>query len=1746
MELEDAYPGDGKYYWKDKQTLVEKVSGFPRDCVHVGSSDYPSSVETFLFPDAINNEIKRITKKSPYAEFMMLNAGVIFLLSKYGRVSEVIAVTPLMNQWDKPDVDVVKKLLIPVCFHLKREMTFKSYMDGVRKTLQQALNSPDSGFHPLPEMSLPALVVHRDIHYLEKWKADLCFSFYSDDCGRIALDIEFHPGYYDAGTIRRIFGQLNVFFEQVLSNTNTLLKDVQLLTNQEQQRIITEYNETASEYPEAHTIDQLFERVAECYQDRVAITCDSSSLTYKELDQLANVYARQLRKLNLPQETIVGVKLDKSIDLVAAALGILKSGAAYLPIDPEMPAARMKEIIEDSRSPVIITSRRFADTGGESGQAAVIYTEDLARLNEEPETASKPADRNPGQLAYVIYTSGSTGRPKGVMIEHRNVAGLLSNNKSLFDFNNDDIWTMFHSFSFDFSVWEMYGPLLNGGHLIIVPKEVARDTPRFRKLLIEKRVTVLNQTPGAFHTLIREDESYHDAGLSQLRYVIFGGEALNPSILRDWHNKYKATKLINMYGITETTVHVTYKEITETEISKGHSNIGRPLPTLSAYVVDEDLQLVPEGIPGELLVAGLGVARGYLNREELTEDKFIPDLFQHGSRVYRSGDLVKWSKSSELLYLGRIDQQVKIRGHRIELGEIENQLLKLGGVRNAVVLDMKDGEDSRYLHAFFTGSDQLTLTDIRSHLGQQLPDYMLPAFFSRIREIPLTSNGKVNRKQLMENSPVLMREQGVIQPRTEAERIMAGVWQDVLKVAEVGIDNHFFTLGGDSIKAIQILSKLRQKNWKVELKHFFHSPTIREISNHMEPAEKLDNYDSVSGEAALSPVQQWFLEECSLEIANHYNQGILLTSVERMRAVCIEQAFYKLMEHHDALRSVLRVYEQGTVQQIREPGARPLFAFETVDLSQLEHAEERITGHLNGKQRAMRLVDGPLLQVVHFRCKDKDYVAALIHHFVVDGVSWRIILEDFTTLYNQAIAGEGLILSGKTDSYVQWIQRLNRYFELPGADREKDYWTAVEEQIEPFLPSNHEGKGYCFQDVARVEFELSAAETEAMMKLVHHAYNTEINDILLAATALTLKQCFNVDKAAVDMESHGRNQELFEEADISRTVGWFTSIYPVVLRVKELSDDYSEYIKLAKETLRAVPNKGIGSMLLDYGTGKREHRARKPQVSFNYLGNFDVSDYQGFHFSGISMGEMVSPRWKRKHDLDISGIHIGGKLSISMTYNKHQLGQATMERFADVMKNNLSGMIVHCMERKQQTLTPSDLTLQGLNEHKLERLCRFAGGINAQLEDVYPLTPTQKMILFHSMLYKEKNSYFNQMSFDFEGSIQNDLVQESLLVLIKRYPTLRSVFTFRTIEVPVQIVLKETEVPLEIIELSGMDEEKQSESIQEIICSSRNARFHLSSSPPLRIVLVKRSNTKHLLIWNFHHILLDGWSLSIIMREFFETYQALSVQDPPRLREPRLFRDYLQWFQKYNKREEAIAYWRHTLDGATAGTQLSKFKKGGGTRQYVQEEIQTSLGEARTQGLKQLAEHLGVTQSALFLTVWGLLLQDICGTNEALFGLVISGRPTEISEIDQMVGMFINAVPVRVKNVLTSGVPETAASVQEIILSSEQFGCLPLSEVLSNAGIDNIIIDHMIIYENYPRLEEVVTKVKSTFRLVGIHSYEETSHNLNIVILPQDEYQVNFVYNSLVYAKETMEGLKQRLIEKVDMVLESSKTIQGG
>jgi amino acid adenylation domain-containing protein/non-ribosomal peptide synthase protein (TIGR01720 family) len=1133
----------------------------------------------------------------------------------------------------------------------------------------------------------------------------------------------------DAVDVRRLAGQFETLVASAAGD-RARLGDLDILPEAERRQILDSFSHSVIREADDRSIQQLFEEQAARAPDRVALCFGDQQLTYARLESDANKLAHCLGRRGAGPDMPVGFCVRRSPLMISGLLGILKSGAAYLPLDPDHPRERLAYQLEDARAPLLIAESATLDRfEGYAGR--IVRLDDADLFVREP--ATPPAVRNaPQSLCYVIYTSGSTGRPKGVGVTHR---GLVNYTRSICEkLSGADgggeclSYATVTTISADLGNTAVFPSLASGGCLHTITYEVATDGRAFAEYVRHRPIDALKIVPSHLRALLASGSEFD---FLPRRYLVLGGEALTYDLVRRVEESSSSCAVINHYGPTETTVGSLMRDPREGGDAQGVSAtvpIGRPIANTEVFIFEcGGRRLAPIGLPGELFIGGAGLARCYLNRPAETAEKFTPHPFssEPGSRLYSTGDLARYLPNGEVEFLGRVDHQVKLRGFRVELGEIEAALTEHAGVREAVVVAREDEPGRRRLVGYLVTERKTApaVEELRQFLGRRLPDYMIPAALVTLDAIPLTRNGKIDRKALP--APGHARPDGgrpYAAPRDGAEETLAAIWAQALGVEQVGIHDNFFELGGDSILSIQIVARAKQAGINVTIKQLFQHRTIAELAPVIGAAQTSSagappaaEQGPVTGRVPLTPIQRWFFDLDLIE-PSHFNQSLLFKPAGRLDARYVERAASLLVEHHDQLRATFRRMPDGSWAQEVAPHDEAHAPFVRLDLTAASDAElpSAVERECERLQRGFNLATGPLLLVALIECgqrrEQRLFVAA--HHLVVDGVSWRVLLEDLQTVYSRPAAGEGPRLPAKTCSFQRWAEMVIGRAREPQVEAEADYWRRAVSKAAPPLPRDFPGDNLTASARA-VIVSLTPEETQKMLRLAPAAYGASAEDALLCAVGEALRRWTRARVTLVEMEGHGR-EEFVEGLDVSRTVGWFTTHYPVELE-GAAEFDAGEALRRVKERLRGIPARGMNYGLLKYFGGMEA--VAEPEVSFNYLGQVDRLLDAGATLSlaGEPSGLPRSPLAKRPRLLQIDAMVEGGRLKMIWGYSEGVHRSETIERVAGEALRLLEEVVGHCATVESRGYTPSDFPLAGLDQRQLDAVLSRVGKAKGRL-----------------------------------------------------------------------------------------------------------------------------------------------------------------------------------------------------------------------------------------------------------------------------------------------------------------------------------------------------------------------------------------------------------------------------------------------
>ncbi|MBF0318985.1 MAG: amino acid adenylation domain-containing protein [Nitrospirae bacterium] len=1543
---------------------------------------------------------------------------------------------------------------------------------------------------------------------IDKSMFDLTHEFL-DLGGTLNMSMEFNTALFKPETVERFLRYYENILNSVLMNPGIAICDIDILTGEEKIRLISEFNSTAKDFPLHMAIADIFEGQAEKTPEHTAIAFDDRTFTYRRLNEVSNRVANYIRKhLTLAEEELIAIQAGRSEWTVIAMLGILKAGAAFLPIDPAYPEDRIDYMIEDSGCRILLTHSDDV----KSDKLKVIDIRNIAS-----EDLKNPVRHTqPSSLAYVIYTSGTTGRPKGVMIEHETLVNMALSHIDFFEITSSDRMLQFSSMSSDTSLFEIFLSLFAGACVVLIQKETIFNTAAFIEYIEKMGVTFLALPPVYLNSL-------NKAELKTVRAIASCGA---PAVVGDALFYGKTKVFFNSYGPTETTVAVTYYRLEPERPYEAHIPIGTPISNTSIYIVDESLNLVPLGITGELCIGGKCLARGYKNKPEMTAEKFITLRGLRDQRLYRSGDMGRWLPDGNIECLGRKDDQVKVRGYRVELSEVEYAISTHPLVMAVVVVARKFSGETPELIAYIIKQEGLTVTELRAYLVQRLPDYMLPAYIVSLDKFPLSPNNKVDKKALPDplgsgDSGSTAAAANFREPSTEPETILIKHLKTILDRKTVSVTDDFFALGGDSIKAIQLISALHAEGMSISVRDIFENPVLAHMARRISGAA-LSDQGTVAGRIPLTAIQGWFFDRPMDALSSHYTQAVLLNCADRLDEGIVSEALAKLAAHHDALRMKYTFSDGGVIQEclpyIEDIPVETVVLRDDSDISALSAAVPP----------TININEGPLCKAVIYKGSLHDSLLIVIHHLVVDGVSWRILIEDLTNAYESIVENRTVVFPPKTDSFKAWALAVITYTGYALKDgrlqKEADYWrsickTAVEPMKADFGSGSH-------GELKTLSFILDEGTTRDLLTTA----NTQMRETLLTALALSMSETQGIKAIVAELEGHGR-EEIIEGINVSRTVGWFTSVYPVVLHPPE-GGNLEDCIRHVRKTLRDVPQNGISYGILKYLSGY-DALAFTPHVSFNYLGSFDGRQKGGvFEFSDTPVENTISQAFRNDSVVNVEGFVVNGRLHGSIAYNSGVFRAEGIAALIKAYEKNIIALATH-----QTCHTLSDFTASGLDLKGFEAIQRQLQLSAGQIKDIYNLSPMQEGMLFHKMYDKGSSSYFEQVSFTVKGALDVSAFQRSWQSVFDRHDILRAIFVHSDTAEPLQVIPTERQMECLYMDMSG---EGGNGFLSGYRVQDRQRGFDLTQEPLMRICIIKRHDGAFDVVWSHHHIILDGWCLGLIITDLFHAYSAFKEGNIPEFKPAARYGGYIGWLRTRNA-NIMVDYWRGYLDGY----KRTAFFGAGGSQSHSSNGgvsvLSFSLGEDVSACIDAFAKSTGVTISAAFQGLWSVLLSKHTGEDDVVFGLTVSGRPVEVPEVERMVGLFINTIPVRVS--MDDGIAfrELARNVQHDFINGKPHHYLSLADIQGVTQFKKGLFDHVLVFENYPlggQLTEISKSMGIDLIIDDIKTYEETNYALTLVIYPGANITVDFCYNADTIETELIDSTASRLIQLAGYLLD--------
>ncbi|TBV11938.1 non-ribosomal peptide synthetase, partial [Phytopseudomonas dryadis] len=1737
-------------YWIEQLGHDAPLLQLPLDYPRPAVQSYRGARLPLSLTPQLGEALLALARREGVTPFMLLLASFQVLLHRYSGQADIRVGVPVANRNREEITGLIGFFVNTQVYaaHLQAQLPFSDFLQQVKATALAAQAHQDLPFEQLvealhPERNLshaplfqvmfnhqseaqvrngPRLAgisvegLHRDQPTAQ---FDLVLNTVETAEGLQAA-LTYGTDLFEPATVVAMADHWRQLLTAIVADPAMAVGELSLLSDTQRQTLIAvsqaEPVEHGSWMPVQAHVGQQAWRTPEL----IAVRQGEQSLNYRQLEQKAEALAAHLQAWQVGPDVPVAILLAPSMERAVAMLAVLKAGGAYVPLDPGLPGERLLFMLADSGARCVLVD----------GQTAARVPEGLAQLDldcfDYTPVACQPVALAPDNLAYIIYTSGSTGQPKGVCVRHGGLSNHMAWMQDYLRLEADDRILQKTVIGFDASVWEFWLPLMSGAQLVIASAALSEDLSLLWDEVAAQRISVLQMAPSLLQGLM---PGSGDPRLVSLRVLLCGGEALPQALIEQWRARSQS-QLVNLYGPTEATIDACALRIDEVP-QEAVVALGRPIVNVHAHVLEATLQPAAPGIPGELLLGGQALARGYLNRPGLTAERFVPDPHgEPGTRLYRTGDLCRRDRMQTLHYLGRLDHQVKIRGLRIELGEIEALLRGHAVVAEAVVLPLGDAQTVQ-LTAYLVGRDGALDSDaalqvLRRDLTVRLPSYMVPVHWIVLPALPLTRNGKLDRRALPK--PQAQEREAAVAPGNAMEQALVTLWQDVLKRETVGIYDNFFELGGDSIVSIQMVSRARQAGIHFTPKALFLHQTVERLA---QVAQWQNGTEAVRrepwiGTAALLPAQRRFFETVSRD-RHHWNQSVLLEAGTPLDPTALEQALQRLVSEHEALRVKFVEGDQGWVAQCIPATGTPLL--EVIAVAD----EQALQTHAQRLQTSLDLGQGTLMRAALFDLADGGQrLLLIIHHLVVDGVSWRVLFEDLQRLYGQLQAGEPLILPAPTSSLKSWAGRLQAYAGEPARMEELAFWEAQGRDVGNDLPGRRCGGPLYHRDVDTVQTRLDAATTRRLLQEAPAAYRTQVNDLLLAALIRVLARWTGHGAQLIQMEGHGR-EDFFEGVDLTRTVGWFTSLYPLRL---VSDDDLGLCIKQVKEQLRAVPTKGIGyGILLSFAQAQVRARLAvlpTPRVSFNYLGQFDASftDEQALlRPCAGDKGRDQSDHAPLENWLSINGRVFEGELTLGWSYSREMFDAPTINGLAQAYAQELQRLVAHCVDADNGGLTPSDLPLAGLAQGQIDALLTQPRTI----QDVYPLSPMQQGMLFHSAFDMSAGHYINQLRVDVTG-LDVERFRRAWQGAVDAHDILRSRFIWQEPQSqPLQVVLKAQPVPFEVRgRTTGA-------ALQVIADEQRQRGFDLAEAPGLRLVLIPVDGQTWHLIYTSHHVLMDGWSASQLFGEVLQRYAGQPV-DPMASR----FSDYIGWLGRRDT-VATQAFWEDALAPLEAPSLLADCLPRTGSGEG-HGHLSRALDVLQTERLGTFARECKVTVNTLMQAGWLLLLQKYTGQDTVAFGATVSGRPPELPGIERQIGLFINTLAVVASPRPEQTVRDWLQAVQGHNLALREHEHAPLYQIQQWAGrAGQALFDTLLVFENYPVSEALQRGAPEPLRFGAIDNHEQTHFPLSLTIGMSDRLVVHMAYAHERFGETAVERLSEQLLGLVMAMTQSPAAALG-
>ncbi len=1709
-------------FWKNEFETLPLPLAIPTDFARKATKTYNGASVSLTFDAERTEALKEFGHRQGTTLFMSLLAGLQLLLHRYTGQNDIVIGTPVAGREHPEWMDQVGCYINTLALRqlIDGNQTVSDYLAFVRQRTTAAFAHQQYPFELLLEsLTQPAakdrsplfdvmLVLYntettpltnqdQPLHIAD-CNPVTAYSKYDftilakEKPEGLVIQVVFNTDLITAERAERMLMHYQQLLNWLVAHPDEAISTACYLRESEQTQLIDAFNQTALPKSTEPTIIEWFEQAVNNQPNQQAIVFGNESLTYQQLNERANQQAHQLRQVyGIGLQSLIAVQITRSAELMVSLLAILKTGASYLPIDPTCPSERLAYLLNDSRSVLLITDQ----PGSYAGSVPAVHIDALKATNRSTQNLSvKKAATDP---VYTIYTSGSTGHPKGVTIPETALQNYVHWFTTTYQIKAKDSTLLLSSVAFDLSYTSLWPALLSGSTLHILPEEEHFDGATCLQILLNNNISFVKLTPSHFGLLLDQPDFVTNAQKLALRLVVLGGEKIRPDDITRFHAaKSTETLFVNHYGPTETTIGTVAQTIGKRDVSSANELslsdfslrpvIGQPIANAAAYIVDELLRLQGIGVWGELCIAGPGLAIGYLGNPELTAQKFVNCSFGPHSRMYRTGDIARRLPDGRIELMGRIDRQVKIRGYRVELGEIEQVLRQHPGVTEAAVTVYRDG-----LVAYYTTPSSIEAEPLGQFLATHLPPYMVPATYVSLDSFPLLGNGKIDQKRLPAPPQTASDQTGCMVPRNASEQALADAVAQVAGRKMVSLTDDFFRIGGDSIKAMQVVSMLYKAGYRLEVRNLFQHPVLADAATFVTPLERRADQGPVQGDVVLTPIQHDFFSR-NYKKPNQYTQSVLLKSNERLDAEAVRQTLALIQTHHDALRTVF--IGQGIDQQAYIPEVARSFELSILDLQGQPNAVEQLNEAAQTVQERIDPTQGSLFKAILAHLDDGDQLLLVCHHLVVDGVSWRILLDDFGAAYQAFNAGTDVQLPLKTDSYQTWSRAQSEYGQSLAFKQEVEYWEGNDAVITDscFTPTQLPDQSIEWS------FRATAAQTEQFLNR-----SASANPLLMTALLLALDNQYARGRYRVLMEGHGR-EELTIPLNLSRTVGWFTALYPCVFDVAATDSLDLNYTRV-QQVLSGVPNKGVGYGIYRYLRPGAAVTANRPSICFNYLGDFT----QSVAGSGLTI---ATDDWRSAqrseeqplYDLSVVGMIQNNELTIHFTGNNARLHAGELAKLGNTFEQILLNLLAKPMSEEAVLVEPQNWsTIEALPE-----------------QAHYEVSSAQRRLWFLHQLDDKLTAYNMVRALHMQGDLDRSVFEQALQELVGRHESLRT--NIVSLQGTPKLVIHPAQSARVTVDYRDLSHESDAEQQANVFLRTvAETPFDLSTDVLVRFNLARLAEKTYVFQYVIHHSIADGWSLNNLHGELMNQYtsrmagktvviDALTIQ----------YKEFAVWQNHYLSSpqvQQQRHYWAQQLAGELPVLQLPADYQRPAHKTYRSAGHTVTLGAGLSQQVRQRASAAGTSPFAVLLASVQTLLHRYTGQNELLIGTPVAGR--NHPALHSQVGLFLNTLPIRTsfnpQETFASLLAQTQRTVQEALIHQDY----PFDRIVEDQEIVRDIsrsplFDVMVIHEEFP------------------------AHNRQWADMTVNAYEVDFCsnkYDLTIYFRETEGQAVIRIEYNVDL-----------